>query len=274
MTSVHPPALATRSPGDEPAAPVTVERPAPHVAVVSLHRPHAANAVDAAVARGLGNAVRSTEADEDVRVVLLRSGHPTVFCAGADLPTIAAGRMQEIFDADAGFAAFVRARRSKPWIAVVDGPALAGGVELALACDLIVCSPAARFALPEVSRGLSPLAGGVQRLPIRIPSAVAMDMILSGEPLDGTRAWQLGLASRLAASGELMDLAMALARTIAGNAPGAVRDSLRMARLSLLQGEEAAWAETPRAEQDRLSSPEVGEGIRAFIEKRPPSWRA
>lgn len=273
MTSVNASQPQVRASADNLPVPVTLERVAPHVAVVSLHRPRAANAVDGLMTDGLARAVDATEAEGETRVVLLRSSHPTVFCAGADLPTISEGRRHQIFPPNGGFAAFVRAKRTKPWIAVVDGAALAGGMELALACDLIVCSPNARFALPEVSRGLSALAGGVQRLPGRIPASVAMDMILSGEPMDGTRAWQVGLASRLAPSGELMDAALAVARAIAANAPGAVRDSLRMARLSLSVGEEAAWASTPLAEQERMSSPEATEGVRAFIEKRAPSWR-
>lgn len=273
MTSVNASQLQMQACADNLPVPVTLERVAPHVVVVGLHRPRAANAVDGPMTEGLARAVHDTEADDEVRVVLLRSSHPTVFCAGADLPTIAQGLKHRLFPSDGGFAGFVRAKRTKPWIAVVDGAALAGGMELALACDLIVCSPNARFALPEVSRGLSALAGGVQRLPGRIPASVAMDMILSGEPIDGTRAWQLGLASRLVPSGELMDAALAVARAVAGNAPGAVRDSLRMARLSLLNGEEAAWVSTPLAELDRMNSPEATEGVRAFIDKRAPSWR-
>ena len=253
--------------------PVTLERAAPHVALVTLHRPQAANAIDVAATAGLRDAVRATEEDRQVRVVVLRSGHPRVFCAGADLPTIAAGRTRELFPEDGGFAGFVRARRSKPWIAVVDGAAVAGGLEIAVACDLLLCSPAARFSLPEVSRGLAPLAGGLQRLPGRIPTAAAMDMIVTGEPVDGTRAWQLGLASRIAPSADLIALALATAAAIASNAPGAVQDSLRMARLALARGEEAAWNATPQVEAERLRSSEVDEGIRAFREKRPPSWQ-
>jgi len=252
--------------------PVTLERHTPQVAVVTLHRPEAANAIDAAATAGMRDAVRATEADVQVRVVVLRSGHPKVFCAGADLTAIGAGRTQELFPGDGGFAGFVRAQRRKPWIAVVDGIAMAGGVEIALACDLMLCSPGARFSLPEVSRGLAPLAGGLQRLPGRIAAAAAMDMILTGEAIDGIRAWQLGLASRIAPSAELMALALTTANVIAGNAPGAVQDSLRMVRLAMAFGEEAAWSETPRAEQERLHSGEVDEGLRAFLEKRPPYW--
>lgn len=268
---MHPSNADTTAAAGKHPPPVTVERHTPQVAVVTLYRPEAANAIDVAATAGLGGAVHTTEADGQVRVVVLRSGHPKVFCAGADLPTIAAGRTQELFPADGGFAGFVRKHRTKPWIAVVDGIAMAGGVEIALACDLVLCSPEARFSLPEVSRGLAPLAGGLQRLPGRIAAAAAMDMILTGAPIDGTRAWQLGLASRIAPSAELMALALASATAIAGNAPGAVQASLRMARLALTFGEEAAWSETPRAEQERLHSGEVDAGLRAFLEKRPPS---
>jgi enoyl-CoA hydratase len=155
---------------------------------------------------------------------------------------------------------------------MVDGPAIAGGVELALACDLIICSARARFALPELSRGLAPLAGGVQRLPARIGSAAALDMILTGEPMDGQRAWQLGLASRLAPSEELLAVTLATAAAIARNAPGAVRDSLHIARLASRLGEQAAWEITGEIERRRLQSPELAEGLRAFLEKREPDW--
>jgi enoyl-CoA hydratase/carnithine racemase len=155
---------------------------------------------------------------------------------------------------------------------MVGGAALAGGFELALACDIIVASTAARFALPETSRGLAPLAGGVQRLPLRLPAAVAMDLILSGQPIDGQRAWQVGLVSRLSEPAELLTTCTTLAADIARLAPGAVRDSLQAARTALHHGEQAAWDLTPTLEQHRLASEEFREGTQAFVQRRLPVW--
>jgi enoyl-CoA hydratase/carnithine racemase len=239
---------------------------------VLLNRPRAANAVDPSIVAGMQSAVARCEDDPAVRVVVLGSTSPTVFCAGADLRMLAGGRVRELFPADGGFAGFVVAARTKPWIAMVDGAAIAGGMELALACDLIVCSPNARFALPEVSRGLAALAGGAQRLVGRIPAAAALDMILTGEPVDGVRAWQLGLASRVFPSTDLLDRTLDLARRIAAHAPGAVRDSLRVARHAIDHGAAAAWRLTPEVDAIRLASPEFAEGVRAFLEKREPRW--
>jgi enoyl-CoA hydratase len=249
-----------------------VEHPAEGCVLLRMNRLGAANAVDAAMTVAFQQALAWTEADDRVQVIVLGSAHPSVFCAGADLPTVAAGRRDELFSADAGFAGFVRAARRKPWIAMVGGAALAGGFELALACDIVVASTAARFALPETSRGLAALAGGVQRLPLRVPAAVAMDLILSGEPIDGERAFQAGLVSRLTDPVDLEQACLSLARKIARQAPGAVRDSLHAARTALQFGEQAAWALTPELEQQRLRSDEFKEGALAFRERREPVW--
>jgi len=238
------------------------------VVVVTLSRLDAANAVNAEMADLLGDIVRRAEADNSVRVVLLRSAHPKVFCAGADLLVLNGGQQARLFPRDEGFAGFVRVQRTKPWIAVVDGAALAGGVEIVLACDLVVCSPRATFGLPEVSHGLAALAGGLQRLPRRVPPSVALDMALTGEPIDGFRAWQVGLASRIAEPEDLMELALSVAVSISANAPDAVCDSLAVARLALLDGERAAWGVTEEVERRRLNSEAAIEGLRSFAQRR------
>jgi enoyl-CoA hydratase/carnithine racemase len=249
-----------------------VEHVADGCVLLRMNRKDAANAVDLSMTAALQHALVWTEADPRVRVVVLGSAHPNVYCAGADLHTVATGRVAELFPVEGGFAGFVRASRRKPWIAMVGGAALAGGFEIALACDLIVASTTANFGLPETSRGLAALAGGVQRLPLRVPAAVAMDMILSGQPIDGQRAFQIGLISRLTAPADLLVASLALARTIAKQAPGAVRDSLCAARTALHLGEQAAWDMTPTLEQRRLNSDEFKEGMRAFVERRAPVW--
>ena len=249
-----------------------VEHVADGCVLLRMNRKDAANAVDTPMTTAMQQALVWTEADPLVRVVVLGSAHPTVYCAGADLHTVATGKVAELFPVEGGFAGFVCASRRKPWIAMVDGAALAGGLEIALACDLIVASTTAHFGLPETSRGLAALAGGVQRLPLRIPAAVAMDMILSGQPIDGQRAFQIGLISRLTAPGDLLATCLDLARTIAQQAPGAVRDSLFAARTALRLGEQAAWDMTPTLEKRRLHSDELKEGMRAFVERRAPVW--
>lgn len=249
-------------------SPLMYETIVPGVVVITLSRLDAANAINAEMTALLGDAVRRTEADDSVHVVLLRSAHPRVFCSGADLLVLNAGEGAGLFPHDGGFAGFVRTQRTKPWIAIVDGAAIAGGVEIALACDLILCSPKATFSLPEVSHGLAALAGGLQRLPRRVPPSVALDMILTGAPIDGMRAWQVGLASRMTESEGLMELAISVAKGISANAPDAVRDSLTVARLSLFDGERAAWRKTGEVERRRMNSHAASEGLRSFAEKR------
>lgn len=249
-----------------------IEHIATGCVMLRMNRKDAANAVDRSMTEAFQNALAWTESDPSVRVVILGSAHPTVYCAGADLHTVASGKVQELFPVEGGFAGFVHAPRRKPWIAMVDGAALAGGLEIALACDLIVASTTAHFGLPETSRGLAALAGGVQRLPLRIPTAVAMDMILTGQPIDGQRAFQIGLISRLTTPVDLLTTGLALAGMIAKHAQEAVRDSLFAARTALHLGEQAAWDVTPTLEKRRLDSDEFKEGMKAFMERRAPVW--
>ncbi len=251
--------------------PLRLDRIGDHVALLTLNRPQARNAVDPALARALGDAVAATEADDAIRAVVL-AGEGPVFCAGADLKAVAAGRADDLWTPAGGFAGFVHAARAKPWIAAVEGPALAGGCEIALACDLIVAGEGASFGLPEVTRGLVAAAGGLYRLPRALPRATALEMILTGVPLDAARAHALGLVGRLAPRGAAGDEALALATVIAGNAPLAVRESLAVARLATA-ADEAALREASAAARARVqASEDFREGPRAFIEKRPPRW--
>ncbi|KMO34232.1 enoyl-CoA hydratase-related protein [Methylobacterium aquaticum] len=251
--------------------PVLRDRIGDHVAVLTLNRPQARNAVDPALAQALGDAVAETEADDTVRAVVL-AGEGPVFCAGADLTTVAAGRADDLWTPGGGFAGFVHAARAKPWIAAVEGPALAGGCEIALACDLIVAGEGATFGLPEVTRGLVAAAGGLYRLPRALPRAVALEMILTGASLAADRAHALGLVNRLAPRGAARDEAVALATAIAGNAPRAVRESLAVARL-VPDADEAGLRAASEAARARVQATEdCREGPRAFIEKRPPRW--
>ena len=171
---------------------VTLERLPDHVALVTLNRPEARNAVNGDVAQGLEAAIDATEADDDVWLVILTGSGDAAFCAGADLKAVSSGQGQGLRTERGGFAGFVHATRRKPWIAAINGPALAGGCEIALACELRVAVPTARFGLPEVKRGLVASAGGLYRLPRALPQALALEMILTGEPMPSVRcssAW-------------------------------------------------------------------------------------
>lgn len=255
---------------------VTLERLPGHVAWVTIDRPEARNAVNGEVTQGLEAAVDATEADDDVRVVVLTGAGSEAFCAGADLKEVAAGRGSALATERGGFAGFVYRERSKPWIAAVNGKALAGGAELVLACDLVVAVDRATFGLPEVLRGLIAAAGGLYRLPRAIPPNVALELILTAGQLDATRAHQFGWVNRLVSSeggnAALREAALALAADIARNAPVAVRQSLRVARQANNLDEPALRELTREAFSHVTASEDFKEGPRAFIEKRAPRW--
>ena len=242
------------------------------VALVTIDRPAARNAIDATTAAALGAAVEQTEADPDIMAVVL-TGSGRVFCSGADLKVVARGELSSLYTSAGGFAGFVDAKRTKPWIAAVNGLALAGGCEIALACDMIVASEDAAFGLPEVTRGLIAAAGGLSRLPRALPRRIAIEMIVTGARLPANRAAELGMVNRLAPAGQAVAAARGLAEEIARNAPLAVRASLTIAR-SADDLDEAALNRMSLAAQDELAKTEdFAEGARAFIEKREPQWK-
>ena len=250
---------------------VLVERLGDGVARVTLNRPAARNAVNGALARALGEAVRDVEADPTIRVAIL-AGAGKGFCAGADLSSVAAGGEAALWTPEGGFAGFVTAARAKVWLAAVRGFALAGGLEIMLACDLVVASTDALFGLPEVKRGLLAGAGGLMRLPRAIPRAVAIEMIVTGEAIRADRAVALGLINRAVLPDEVDAQALAMARLVAGNAPSAVRESLAIAR----DAHDDGGADLVRRSEEALSrlrqGEDIREGARAFLERRPPRW--
>jgi enoyl-CoA hydratase/carnithine racemase len=253
------------------AEPVLFEKQG-HVALVTLNRPEKRNAVNAAIAASLEAAVRRVEADPEIRVAILTSSEDRVFCAGADLGAVAAGKGAGIETSAGGFAGFVYAHRLKPWIAAIEGMALGGGCEIALACDMIVASESARFGLPEVKRGLLANAGGVHRIGAVLPRNVANELIATGEPLDAARAHQFGLVNRLVPSGGAAAAAKTLADSVAANAPLAVQYSLQAARSA--QGLPDGAGRTVASERFAAlrRSEDFKEGPRAFVEKRAPIW--
>lgn len=252
---------------------LSAERLSPHILRVTINRPEQRNSVSVKVAQGIAAAVREAEEDANIRVVLLAGVGEKSFCAGADLKEVAAGRGRELATAGGGFAGFVEAQRRTPWIAVVDAPAYGGGVEICLACDMVVASTRAGFALPEVARGIIAGAAGVFRLPRRIPAAVANEMLATGKSVSAERAHALGLVNRLTQPGRAIDEALLLAEEIAANAPLAVQASLALARQAF-DLDESALFDAMRTEVGAiLASSDAKEGPRAFVEKRAPVWQ-
>lgn len=252
---------------------VTLEIAAPHVALVTIQRPEARNSVNGAVAQQLDQHVKTIEADPDIWAAVLTGAGGVAFCAGADLKEVSAGRMDTLYTPDGAFAGFVKHPRQKVWIAAVEGFAMAGGCEIALACDMIVASEPSVFSLPEVTRGLVAAAGGVYRIVRALPRAIALELLATGDRLAATRAGELGLVNRVVPQGQAVAEALALASRICANAPIAVRESLQVAKQAYDLDDDALFA-LGLAAQDRIMETEdFAEGPLAFIEKRPPVWK-
>ncbi|TQE21180.1 crotonase/enoyl-CoA hydratase family protein [Streptomyces ipomoeae] len=260
-----------------PAPAVLVERRG-HVMVITLNRPEARNAVNAAVARGVGNALEEADHDPEIRAVVITGAGDKAFCAGADLKAVARGENITPPETEAwGFAGYVRHHIGKPTIAAVRGFALGGGTEIALASDLVVAAEDASFGLPEVKRGIIAAAGGAFRLAAQLPPKVAMELLLTGDPLDAATARDLGLVNRVVPAEKVLAEALALAERIAANAPLAVQASKRIARgitTGRVDAEQAAWDRTHQEVRTLMTSEDAQEGPRAFAEKRTPVWQA
>lgn len=268
--------MTAPSPAESPAARYEVRD---HIGVLTLNRPDALNAVNAALATAVGSALSAAAQDDQVRVLVL-TGAGRAFCAGADLKEISAGRsIDPEGHPEWGFAGFVRHWIDKPVIAAVNGFAMGGGTELVLACDLAVASTRASFGLPEVRRGLLAAAGGVIRAPRHLPIKRALEMALTGNPLDAATALDWGLINRVVEHDQLMDSALELAATIAGNAPLAVQQSKRVIHRAMTGGSDwdPTWSDDPWAASEEarelvFGSEDAKEGPRAFAEKRAPTW--
>jgi enoyl-CoA hydratase len=243
-----------------------------HYAIITINRPEARNAVNAAVASGIEAGIDRLEADDDLWVGIL-TGVPPVFCAGADLKEINAGNAAGLMTERGAFAGFVKRERSKPVIAAVDGPALAGGTEITLAADLVVASSNATFGIPEVKRSLVAGAGGLFRLGRKIPFNIAMEAAVTGDPISAERAHHFGLVNELCEPGTALDKASALADRICANAPLAVRASRRIMIETTHAPDELGWKRSAEGMGEVMSSEDMSEGLMAFIEKRPPQWK-
>jgi crotonobetainyl-CoA hydratase len=246
-----------------------------HILLITLNRPEARNAINGTMAVELGAAIDKLNADIELRAAVI-TGAGSAFCAGMDLKGFAAGEpLLPVGHEEWGFGGFASHFATKPIVAAVHGFAFGGGFEIALACDLIVAADDARFAFPEVTRGLFAAGGGVPRILQQVPQKVGMRMLLTGQPLPASEAARWGLVNELVPAANVLATALELAQAIAANAPVGVQTTKRLAAALTT---ESTWSDVTRAELRRavttvFESEDAKEGATAFAEKRDPVWR-
>lgn len=260
-------------------APAVLTERRGNILIVTINRPEARNAVNQAVSTGIGDALARAQDDPEIWVIVITGAGDTSFCAGADLKAISRG--ENIFHPDHpewGFAGYVQHFIDKPVIAAVNGTALGGGTELALASDLVVAHATAQFGLPEVKRGLIAAAGGLFRIVDQLPRKVAMQLLVTGDPISADEAARWGLVNQVVPDGEsVLEAALGLAGRITVNAPLAVQASKRVAVGAddgAITGEADAWRRSNRAMRAVFTSEDAREGPLAFAQKRAPVWKA
>ena len=240
------------------------------IQVITLNRPEARNAVNQALAEGVAYALDELDADDSLSVGVV-TGAGGGFCAGMDLKAFVKGEVPYV--GDRGFAGITQRGSRKPLIAAIEGFAVAGGLEVALACDLIVAGRSAKLGIPEVKRSLVAAGGALLRLPRRMPEGMAMELALTGDPISAERGHESGLVNRLAEDGRALDVALELARSIAANGPLA----LAATKAVLLQRhswpEEEFWDRQGEITGPVFASEDAREGATAFAEKRAPEWK-
>lgn len=240
------------------------------VMIITLNRPKAKNAANKALADGVAAALDELESNNDLRVAIL-TGAGGTFCSGMDLKAFITGELPVV--AGRGFAGMTEYRCKKPIIAAVEGYALAGGLEVAISCDMIVAGESSMYGIPEVKRGLAAAAGGLVKLPKQIPSRIAMELALTGDFITAQRAYELGLINHVVESGTALEAAKTLAAKIAANGPMAVAASM------LVVASAQDWTtDTMIEKQNEIVNPVFGsedaiEGATAFAEKRAPNWK-
>jgi enoyl-CoA hydratase len=240
------------------------------VLLITLNRPDQRNAINLDVAEGIAAALEDLDAADDVSVGVL-TGAGKGFSAGMDLKAFVEGKRPWV--ADRGFAGIVRRSARKPLIAAVEGFAVAGGLEVALACDLIVASKGTRLGIPEVKRSLVAAGGALLRLPARIPYALAMELALTGDPIDAERAYEIGLVNRLAEPGDAVNVALELAAQISVNAPLALIASKQVLEAQRDWPTDEMWDRQQDITGHVFDSEDAIEGSTAFAEKRAPVWK-
>lgn len=239
-----------------------------NVLIVTLNRPEAKNAANKALAEGVAAAMDKLDSDSDLRVGII-TGAGGTFCSGMDLKGFLAGETPQV--PGRGFAGLTEAPPKKPLIAAVDGYALAGGFEIALACDLIVANKDSKFGIPEVKRGLAAAAGGLVRLPRQIPQRLAMELALTGDFVSAARAYDMGLINRIV-DGPALEGALALAEAISANGPLAVAASKQVIREQQDWSQGEQWKKQYELTAQVFSSNDAREGAAAFAQKRAPNW--
>jgi len=249
--------------------PVLTER-RDNVLLVTLNRPEARNAVNLALAEGIAAALDELDADDALAAGVL-TGAGSGFCAGMDLKAFVTGERPWV--GDRGFAGIVQRASRKPLIAAVEGFAMAGGFEVALACDLIVASKGTRFGVPEVKRSLVAAGGALLRLPRRMPYGLAMELALTGDPITAERAYELGVVNRLTEAGGAVDAALELAATIARNGPLALTATKAVLEQQFGWSEEEFWQRQGEITGPVFASEDAREGATAFADKRDPVWQ-
>ena len=250
--------------------PVILTEASDGVLTVTINRPKAKNAVNKAVAEAMAAALDQLDKDDSLRVGII-TGAGGSFCAGMDLKAFVSGETP--FVEGRGFAGLTEKAPAKPLIAAVEGYALAGGCEIAIACDLIVAASSAKFGIPEVKRGLVAAAGGLMRLPEQIPPRIAMELALTGDFLDAQRAKDLGLINETCDEGGAVTAAKALAARIAANGPLAVQVSEQIIAASRDWSSEERFAKHQALVDPVFRSEDAIEGATAFAEKRAPNWK-
>jgi enoyl-CoA hydratase len=240
------------------------------VQLIVINRQEVRNALNLAVATGIRDAVDELDADDELRAGVL-TGAGGTFSAGMDLKAFLRGERPSF--PGRGLCGITQTPPRKPLIAAVEGWALAGGFELVLACDLVVASTSARFGVPEVKRSLVAAAGGALLLAQRIPRAIALEMLLTGDPIDAERAAEVGLINRLVAEGQAVDIAVELAMRIAANGPLALIATKQIAAGGADWDGAEKWEKATALMAPVFGSQDAQEGARAFAEKRPPVWK-
>jgi enoyl-CoA hydratase/carnithine racemase len=240
------------------------------VLLITLNRPEARNAVNLAMAEAMDAALDQLDSDDEMSVGVI-AGEGKGFSSGMDLKAFASG--ERPWAGDRGFAGIVQRPAEKPLIAAIEGFAVAGGLEIALACDLIVAAKGAKLGVPEVKRGLVAAGGALRQLPRRLPGAIAMELALIGETITAERGAELGLVNRLADPGKALEVALDLAGELAANAPLALRASKAVLRLQASWDDETFWREQGAIIGPVFASEDAIEGATAFSEKRAPNWR-
>lgn len=237
-----------------------------HVLVITLQREAKRNAVDRALADALSDALDELDDDPDLWVGVLTGG-PSFFCAGSDL-TAGGDYVTE----RGGEYGIIQRQRTKPLIAAVEGSALGGGMEIVMACDLVVAATNARFGLPEVSIGVIPTCAGLFRGPQSLPLNLARELILTGEPITADRAYSAGFVNVLAAPGGVLDAALVMAQRVCRNAPLSVQACLAAVNGRVADEHDRGWELTEQAKSAIFGTADADEGVRSFLEKRPPVW--